>query len=507
MELRKHWAIALVIALAVVVVYLPALIVPYGLTDDYLYLAQAQELELPSPPYSKSVMHTAAAEGRPLWGALVKPVFAVAGAIDNLRFVRIVTVFGIVALGLLLYGGLVRSRIGRLPATLIALLVCTMPPFQLYASWTVTFALPWAAFLAGCASLLAATAVAAPRRLRQDRLVAATLLLIFALFIYQPAAMMFWVFLAIALAGSVADSGRAVQIARVHLGVAAVAAVVGYVGYRICVWLVGPDAPGADRGTFTRDVAGKAEWFAHWALYGALNLFDVTWSAWLAVLVTAVAAGGLGLWLVRHAARPVVFMALAAVLVPLTVLPSLVVEETYDFVAYRALMVALVADRPLLRPRRTRALADVPRVAGGTCQPPGAARERACRHSSGHRVRRGWRRRRVEEHGHAHRGATAARAATAARPGGCAARARPECRLRAFRLPTSACRARRCPTSSDIRRPARGTRPSRSCCCCSVSRGGWRAPHPFVSVLPCTTTDASRRRRRCVNLNGLLGAA
>ena len=283
-------------------------------------------------------MHTAAAEGRPLWGALVKPVFAVAGAIDNLRFVRIVTVLGIVALGLLLYGALVRSRIGRLPATLVALLVCTMPPFQLYASWTVTFALPWAAFLAGCASLLAATAVTAPRRLRQDRLAAATLLLIFALFIYQPAAMMFWVFLAIALAGSVSDSGRAVQLARLHLGVAAVAAVVGYVGYRICVWLVGPDAPGADRGAFTRDVAGKAEWFAHWALYGALNLFDVTWSAWLAVLVTAVAAGGLGLWLVRHATRPALFMALAAVLVPLTVLPSLVVEETYDFVAYRALM-------------------------------------------------------------------------------------------------------------------------------------------------------------------------
>ena len=49
MELRKHWAIALVIALAIVVVYLPALIVPYGLTDDYLYLAQAEELELSVP--------------------------------------------------------------------------------------------------------------------------------------------------------------------------------------------------------------------------------------------------------------------------------------------------------------------------------------------------------------------------------------------------------------------------------------------------------------------------
>ena len=95
-----------------------------------------------------------------------------------------------------------------------------------------------------------------------------------------------------------------------HFAVAAAAAVVAYLGYKICVWLVGPDAPGADRGAFTHDVAGKAEWFGRWALYGALNLFDVTWSAWLAALVAAVAAGGIVLWLLRRASRPLLFIAL-----------------------------------------------------------------------------------------------------------------------------------------------------------------------------------------------------
>ena len=38
---------------------------PYGLTDDYLYLAQAEELGLPSPPYTKSVLHAAVAEAGP----------------------------------------------------------------------------------------------------------------------------------------------------------------------------------------------------------------------------------------------------------------------------------------------------------------------------------------------------------------------------------------------------------------------------------------------------------
>ena len=224
-------------------------------------------------------MHAAAAEGRPLWGALVKPVFAAAGTIDNLRFVRLVTVLGIVALACLLYWALVRSKVGRLPAALIALLVCTMPPFQLYAAWSVAFSVPWTALLAGTSSLLAVGGMDAPRH-RFDRLVWAIALLVAACLIYQPAAMFFWVFFAIALVGAVTESGRVLRLAKRHFAVAATAAVAAYVGYRICIWLVGPDAPGADRGTVTRDIAGKAEWFAHWALYGALNLFDVTWSAW-----------------------------------------------------------------------------------------------------------------------------------------------------------------------------------------------------------------------------------
>ncbi len=69
----------------------------------------------------------------------------------------------------------------------------------------------------------------------------------------------------------------------------------------------------------------------HFGLYGSLNLFDLTWSAWLAVLVAAVAAGGILLWLVRRARRPVLFIALALILIPLADLPILVVEETFDW--------------------------------------------------------------------------------------------------------------------------------------------------------------------------------
>ena len=102
------------------------------------------------------------------------------------------------------------------------------------------------------------------------------------LLIYQPAAMFYWVFLAVALAGTVLDSERAWRLARVQFAVAAVALGLAYLGYRLCVWLVGTDAPLAGRGAF-HDVVGRAEWFAHFGLYGSLNFFDLTWSPWLAV--------------------------------------------------------------------------------------------------------------------------------------------------------------------------------------------------------------------------------
>ena len=143
------------------------------------------------------------------------------------------------------------------------------------------------------------------------------------------------------------------------------------------MWLVGSDAPGADRGNLTHDIAGKAEWFAHWALYGALNLFDVTWSAWLATLVAAVAGGGIVLWLVRRATRPWLTIGLAAILIPLTVLPSLVVEGDLRIRGVQGAIGALGADRPLLRPRGSRAVADVPGVAQGAREPSEPARERA----------------------------------------------------------------------------------------------------------------------------------
>jgi hypothetical protein len=343
---QPNRAAVLVIALAIVVTFLPVLISPYGLLDDYLYLALAENLELSRPPYPPNLVDAAAAEGRPVWGLVTRPVLALAGTIDNLRFVRIITVVGIVALALLLYWALVRSKIGHLPSALIALLACTLPAFQLHAAFTINFPMPWAAFLAGSASLLTVAAVDGPRPLKLDRLVAPAVLLVIAILTYQPTGMFFWVFFAVALAGSVADSGRAVRLARAHFAVAAVGLALAYLGYKLGAEFAGESATRSGRNELlTHDFVAKAKWFMEWAFFESLNLFDLTPSAWLAAFVAAVAAGGMLLWLVRRSTRPLFLVMVALVLIPLTYLPNLVVEESLPWPAYRtqASLSALIA--------------------------------------------------------------------------------------------------------------------------------------------------------------------
>ena len=121
--------------------FLPALIVPYAFSDDYMLLSIADG-QGPNPYFGNHIVDFATANGRPFQGILVGPVFSAAGSIDNLRFVRLIGVVGIVALALLLQTTLVRSRIRPGLAGLIAVLVCTLPAFQVYASWAVLFSSP-----------------------------------------------------------------------------------------------------------------------------------------------------------------------------------------------------------------------------------------------------------------------------------------------------------------------------------------------------------------------------
>ena len=174
---QPNRAAVLVIALAIVV-DLPAgaASLRYRLTPTTtLYLAHAEELGLSTTPVRRE-RHATPPRPRAgrSWGAARE-----AGASrwrersTTSRFVRIVTVAGIVALALLLYWALVRVE-DRSPACGPDRAARLHPAGRSSSTrrGAITFPLPWAALLAGVASLLAVAAVDAPRQ-QLDRLVCA----------------------------------------------------------------------------------------------------------------------------------------------------------------------------------------------------------------------------------------------------------------------------------------------------------------------------------------------
>ena len=332
LSLRAYLSIAgatpVVTALAVFGLFLPVVTVPYAFSDDYSILWMAVSGE-PSAQFGKNILDAQAVGGRPFAGLLSTWFFSAAGTIDHLRIVRLFAVVTIVALALLLHWALVRSGIGRTPAALIAVLVCSMPAFQVYASWAVLFGAPLAALLAGGASVLAVAAIDAPRELVADRVMGATAMLLAALLIYQPPAMFFWVFLAVAIVGARHESERAFRITRMHFGVGAVALALAFLVTKLAVHYFGKTATAGPRATLAHDVAGKARWFFEQPLYRSLNLFDLTPSRWLAALVASIAAGGILLWLLRRSSQPLLYITVGMILIPLSYLPNLVVQDMW----------------------------------------------------------------------------------------------------------------------------------------------------------------------------------
>ena len=320
----------LVITLAITAVFLPVVLVRYAFSDDYPILFIANGMGSDST-FGSDVIATVSADGRPLAGVLDQIAFATAGTIDNLRFVRLVSLVGIVALALLLHWALVRSGVKPVPAALCALLMCSTPAFLVLASWAVLFNVPLATLLAGGASsvLLGSTT---SRRELLFRLSVAIALLLASVLDYQPGAMFFWVFLAIGLMGVARDTASVRRLATTHFAVAGVALILAFLITKLAVRLAGSAANPA-RNALLDDPVHKASWFVRSPLYKSLNLFDLTTSPWCALLVAAVSVCGILLLLDHEKVYSLVLPALGVILVPLTFLPSLVVRE--DSPTYR----------------------------------------------------------------------------------------------------------------------------------------------------------------------------
>jgi hypothetical protein len=335
-------AIAAVIAVTIFSTYFPVVRGRYAFSDDYPLLF-IYDKGGTSAWFGDATKYYVTA-GRPISAFLYDIAYSAAGTIDNLRFIRLLAVAGIAALAILLHWALVRAGVRSFVAASVALFICTLPSFQVIASWAVLFVAPYAALLGAAGSLLVESALRARDRVIL-RLVSASAVLFAALLVYQPAAMFFWVFLAIALVRSSCDPVRGRSLARAHLIVGGATLAVAFLSTKVAMHLLGGAAPNAGRSALTHDPIGKLRWFLGDPLYQSLNLFHLTLVPWLAALVAAVAFGG-GILLLWIDGRAPLILGLALTIVPLSFLPGLLVAEnsaTYRIEISLAALIGLYA--------------------------------------------------------------------------------------------------------------------------------------------------------------------
>ncbi len=318
-SVRADWRALGAILMVLLLVYSSAILVDYGFADDYSFLVRSKA--------GSGVLFDLVAAGRPLNGFLMQTAFRLTPGVDGLDLMRLVGVLGTAALGWGLYLLLRSAGEGRISSFFLALGSVLLPSFQVYVAWAQYFAAPWACLAAvGSAHL---TWVAARPRACLPRMalaVLAALLLLIALTIYQPAAMMFWVAVGVRWITGCA-SWR-------HLGRYALIASVTALGallaeFALFRWLTTAVVPADVRVDLGVNLLAKLEWFVREPLIGGLNLLRLIPSSALAVGVAAFICVGLWLRLRGSWGERLLRWTGALALVPLTYLPNLLVVDSW----------------------------------------------------------------------------------------------------------------------------------------------------------------------------------
>ena len=162
----------------------------YGFADDYSDIL---------PEHRERIIRKKNMEGRPLYALLTKFGFPTTANIEDLRYVRFVGIVGISLLAFVQFQALVHVGWKPFQSFCVAMIICTSLPFQVFAAWAMASVFPIAGVLSACALLLAERAFSRARPVKWFLASMAVLVLVGALAIYQPAAMIFWFFAAIFL--------------------------------------------------------------------------------------------------------------------------------------------------------------------------------------------------------------------------------------------------------------------------------------------------------------------
>ena len=314
-------------------VYASAILVPFAVLDSYRVLYAAMRHEMFD--ISKMIVEG----GRPLYALGNMWVFDAMHGIADLGWLRVASVVGIAALATACYQAMEGDNLPRLVILAFSLLIGLMPSFQVYVAWPTAAFCPWSAFLAG----LAYTIIGPARvvRLPRHRMALAVVILTAALAVYQPTAMIFWLFAAIAwLTPPAPPNHRDIFRAATVMAAALASEYALTQGLPLVLY---SDTNKYTRTAIVTNIPQKITWFFNNPLLDALNLPLIAPRAWVAHFIIFFIV--LGLWLYFQGSPPairVARMALAAILLPLAYLPNLLVAENWSSYRTQVALTSLV---------------------------------------------------------------------------------------------------------------------------------------------------------------------
>jgi len=334
--------LAVLAAVALLLTYAVVVIEPFAVTDDYYVLSKELKglgLDTSDAAYRQVIrgeptLVSSLARGCVTSAVLTSLAFRAAGSVAGLRWVRLIGLLGIALVAAMLIRAMTRAGWPPWLAALAAFLMCTIPAFQVCASWAIAFSAFYSCAATGLAVELALRALdaGAPRRRRLWALAGALGALLFAATIYQVTLLYFVVFGAIHVFRPGTEAARDVRSVVGLTLVLGAGLVMGYVAYRIGLALYGRWMPVA-RTRLVSDYWGKLDYALHGPFRDAFQLGILRPTAYLAAGFALLIGGGMYLYFAGSWKSRLLRVGLAVLLVPGAYLPNLLTNENWG--AYR----------------------------------------------------------------------------------------------------------------------------------------------------------------------------
>ncbi len=317
------WKVFAGMLIAILICYSSVIIIPYGFYDDYFVL---RDVSIEHGSLTRDEMIAA---GRPAQALLTQIVFAPISSPANLRYLRLVAVVLIAALAFALYRNFLYAGWKLHWAVCTSLIIATLPPFQVYASWALAVCYPLAALISAAAFYLTEQVFHEPGSSRNIYYIfGAVVLAWLSVTIVQPALMFFWVFAAIALFSAEDTLSHIFRRMLLYGLVTCAGLLLGFATYRLGLALYGNVLP-PERAHLTRHLAEKVFWFLDGPFEDSLNLVSLSPNRNRAILVAAFVAIGMVCYLGGGAVERSLKLLTTFLILPLSYLPNLLSAENW----------------------------------------------------------------------------------------------------------------------------------------------------------------------------------